>query len=597
MSHRSLITRITVFMLALTLPVMAFAGAIGKPSGGGSYMEWQVNGAGYDRIQLTVLDEAGDALKVDFPAGRNPQFRLSDLGITEDGQYTYELRMFAKIPSGVQKQLDKARTEGDDAAIKRLTKQYGLGRNATQYGVITVINGSIVSPDGVEADANDQAAAAASRFGNATTDVLRPTEVTVNDQVIPDDLIVQGSECVGFDCVDGEAFGVDTIKLKENNLRIFFEDTSSSAGYATNDWRLIANDQASGGANFFAIEDSTAAVKPFLVEAGAPASTLYVDSSGNVGIQQSAPLLDLHITTGDTPATRLEQTNAGGFTAQTWDIGGNEANFFIRDLTGGSKLSFRIRPGAPTSSIDIAGDGDVGFSTASPNANTRIDVSDSTQVKARVALTGQEFFQATNTSTDGLAMLLGVNRASNRQLWLGDTANLTQNSTNRVLRLAVSGDISALATDGTTTKTLTINQTGGFVGIATANPAAPLQVGDAGQGDGNAAFVSTGGVWTNGSSRSFKEHIEELSAEQAMAAVAGLKPVTYNYIAEPNEKYVGFIAEDVPELVAAESYNRRYLSPMDVVATLTKVVQEQQKTIEQLTKKVDELASKDQPQQ
>ena len=61
---------------------------------------------------------------------------------------------------------------------------------------------------------------------------------------------------------------------------------------------------------------------------------------------------------------RLEQNNAGGFTAQTWDIAGNEANFFVRDVTGGSRLPFRIRPGAPTSSIDISADGDVGIGTA-----------------------------------------------------------------------------------------------------------------------------------------------------------------------------------------------------------------------------------------
>src|SRR5688500_11998678 len=54
----------------------------------------------------------------------------------------------------------------------------------------------------------------------------------------------------------------------------------------------------------------------------------------------------------DTPGLRLEQSG-GSFPAQTWEIGGNEANFFIRDLTGGSRLPFRIRPGAATSSIDI----------------------------------------------------------------------------------------------------------------------------------------------------------------------------------------------------------------------------------------------------
>ena len=42
----------------------------------------------------------------------------------------------------------------------------------------------------------------------------------------------------------------------------------------------------------------------------------------------------------------------------------------------------------------------------------------------------------------------------------------------------------------------------------------------------------------------------------------------------------GFIAEDVPELLANK--DRNGLSPMDIVAVLTKVVQEQQKKLEAL---------------
>ena len=54
-----------------------------------------------------------------------------------------------------------------------------------------------------------------------------------------------------------------------------------------------------------------------------------------------------------------------------------------------------------------------------------------------------------------------------------------------------------------------------------------------------------------------------------------MNPVKYNYKADKAEKYVGFIAEEVPELVAMN--DRKSLSPMDIVAVLTKVVQEQQK--------------------
>src|SRR6185369_12582856 len=135
---------------------------------------------------------------------------------------------------------------------------------------------------------------------------------------------------------------------------------------------LTANDSASGGANKFSIEDITAATVPVTVTGSAPTNSIFVDSTGRVGFRTSTPVLDLHVATSNTPAIRLEQNNSGGFTAQTWDIAGNEANFFVRDVTGGSRLPFRIRPGAPTSSIDINASGNVGIGTASPSANLHV---------------------------------------------------------------------------------------------------------------------------------------------------------------------------------------------------------------------------------
>ncbi len=191
------------------------------------------------------------------------------------------------------------------------------------------------------------------------------------DNVIADDLIVQGSGCFGFDCVNNESFDFDTLRLKENNTRIKFEDTSVGT-FPTTDWQLTANDSASGGASKFSIEDITGATIPFTIMAGAPSNSLFVDSSGNIGLHTSVPAFDLHLLTPDTPGVRLEQSNASGFTAQTWDVAGNEANFFIRDVTGSSNLPFRIRPGAPTSSIDIAATGNVGINTASPATKLHI---------------------------------------------------------------------------------------------------------------------------------------------------------------------------------------------------------------------------------
>jgi len=194
-----------------------------------------------------------------------------------------------------------------------------------------------------------------------------------DDQVFQDDVIVSGSICVGQDCVNGESFSFDTERLKENNLRIHFDDTSTSASFPSNDWRIIINDSENGGANYFAVADATGGTTPFRVMAGAGNNALYISNSGgNVGMGTASPVVELHVTDGDSPTLRLEQNGSSGFGSQTWDIAGNESNFFVRDVTHGSKLPFRIKPNAPDNALYIAADGDLGFGTATPDG--QIDV-------------------------------------------------------------------------------------------------------------------------------------------------------------------------------------------------------------------------------
>jgi hypothetical protein len=200
---------------------------------------------------------------------------------------------------------------------------------------------------------------------------LALTAPAAADQVINDDCIVIGSQCIGQDCVNGEAFGFDTLRLKENNLRIHFDDTSNSASFPRNDWRIVANDTANGGASYLGIEDSTAGRQPFRITAGAPSNSLFVASSGRVGLRTSTPTVELHVVDGDSPTLRLEQDGSSGFMPQVWDLAGNETNFFIRDVTNGSKLPFRIKPGAPTNSIYVGTDG-VGLGTTSPSAKLHV---------------------------------------------------------------------------------------------------------------------------------------------------------------------------------------------------------------------------------
>jgi hypothetical protein len=93
------------------------------------------------------------------------------------------------------------------------------------------------------------------------------------------------------------------------------------------------------------------------------------------------------------------------------------------------------------------------------------------------------------------------------------------------------------------------------------------------------ATCTAAGVWTNASSRNLKENIQSLSASEAGVALDALDPVKYNYKTDREDGYVGFIAEDVPELVASK--DRRGMSSMDVVAVLTKVLQEQKRMNEE----------------
>ena len=109
----------------------------------------------------------------------------------------------------------------------------------------------------------------------------------------------------------------------------------------------------------------------------------------------------------------------------------------------------------------------------------------------------------------------------------------------------------------------------GYIGIGTQSPSNPLEM-------ASGAYVTTGGVWTNASSREYKDNIEALATEEALDTLKELNPVKFAYKKDMTEKHVGFVAEDVPDLVATK--DRKGLSPMDIVAVLTKVVQEQQKT-------------------
>src|SRR5437588_902899 len=390
-------------------------GKLANVVGGGSSVRWEVmvaNSGG--SVMITAPD--GRAFRRAFRAGAAPDISLSDKQLEglPDGTYTYELRLNPSLSASAKEALMKARGNDDDPEAERAARKRPSIPAMVQSGSFAILNGAIVVAGGVEGQRSGAAKAKQTAILSSNTVSRlwnhRFSLGMMPDDVIPDDLIVQGSACVGLDCVNGESFSFDTIRLKENNTRISFNDTSTSAGFPTNDWTIRANASASGGANFLAFVDRGASESGdetgtivFEVDAGAAANALKVSSSSKVGLRTATPVLDIHMNTSDTPAVRFEQNNAGGFTAQTWDIGANEANFFVRDVTGGSRLPFRVRPGAPTSSVDISATGNVGIGTASPgarmevrqdqDASTNVFINNGTAGSGAGAATTLQFFE------------------------------------------------------------------------------------------------------------------------------------------------------------------------------------------------------------
>jgi hypothetical protein len=547
----------------------------------GSSVRWDV-AAPNSGVTMTVSAPDGRVFRKEFKPGSSPEFMLTDkLGERlPDGPYTYELRLTPVLSAAVKETLTAARGKDDDAEDVRASRKRAELPALVQSGSFSIVNGAIVVAGAQEeagarpvSKVTEQRRLPGLTASNSVTknEQHHPLLIAMPDQVIPDDLIVQGSACVGLDCVNGEVFGFDTIRMKENNTRLQFDDTSTAAGFPTNNWQVRANSSASGGASFLAFVDQGATGNSetgtivFEVDAGAPANSLKVSSTGKMGLRTATPVLDVHMNTSDTPAIRLEQNSGGGFTAQTWDVAGNEANFFVRDVTGGSRLPFRIRPGAPTSSIDISASGNVGIATASP----------SQRLQVHAAAAGLP--ATSGTTQTGIARLSQGSGAGVVDMGFGGAAGTgwiqATNSTNLASNFG-----------------LLLNPNGGNVGIGTTAPTNTLSV------NGTAGNTS-GGSWLVFSDERLKNIKGRFST--GLSAVMQLQPLRYEYKQNNalgiNSKgqHVGFGAQSlqqvIPEAVTQNDNGYLQVNNDPILWTMLNAIKEQQKEIVELKKQVRQL--------
>ena len=489
---------------------------------------------------LTVSGPGDLSLRREFAAGEALAFRVDDTNqaTLEDGQYAWELRFSPVTDEGVKEALRAARESGDASEIDALKKQGKLpaGPSVTS-GYFRVQGGSVVVADAAEASTRRGGGRVEPSGSAQTVDTDSP--VPTKDQVILDDLIVDGSACIGMDCVNGESFGFDTIRLKENNLRIRAVDTSSTSSFPSRDWQITFNDSANGGANKFSIDDIDGGRTPFTLEAGAPSHSLYVDDGGRLGLGTSVPYVELHIVDGDTPTVRLDQDGSSGWAAQRWDVAGNETNFFIRDATHGSTLPFRIRPGAPTSSIEIAADGDVGLGTASPAEELHVFRSTNSEVRAALENSNARWF-------------IGVN--------------------------AIAGDANA------------------FLISRDASGGAEVVIRKRLDGSGTATLLVNGSIQatnlTFSSSRALKTDLTEIDPKEVVGLLAGLDVSSWRYRTDADSvRHIGPMAEDFYQAFGL-GRDPEHISVADMSGVLLAAVKGLAEKVEALEEEKADLAKR-----
>lgn len=405
---------LTIFTFALTITISAQSSVkktnLTGISNDGANIVWSINALN-EGGTLTISTPSGEVMRQSFGAGDSPIFSLNSIKILE-GQYNFEIVLNPVLSAEVKNALKVARTENrGDEVYQNFLKSGIIPQPMRESGTFRVFGGVLYTSADSAVEPSSELKSDSSQTGGIENKVNKSGSSDVptgNIQTIAEDLSVQGSICVGVDCTPSETFGFDTIRLKENNLRIGFDDTSSSSGFPSNDWQITANDSANGGANKFSIDDITGARIPFTLTAGAPTNSFFMNSSGNIGLGTSTPAVDLHIVNGNTPAMRLEQDISGGFSAQTWDVAGNETNFFIRDITNSSKIPFKIIPNAPTNSLFINSTGNTGFGVTDPTQ--KIDVAGGIRSRS----VGFEFPDGTIQTTAATGSGFGeINTASN----------------------------------------------------------------------------------------------------------------------------------------------------------------------------------------
>ncbi len=305
-------------------------------------------------------------------------------------------------------------------------------------------------------------------------------------------------------------------------------------------------------------------------------SSLVVDASGDINladgsvfIDKSANFMGIGTTTPgagfnlDDPKLHLKSTT--GFSGLIQE---NNGSAWLRDNGSSGAFISRLEPTQQLGIVKL-------FNTAPANSITATDVGvgiGTSTPAAKLDVHGKIVSSFSGENPTGLVELMTLKATNTTSGQFSDAGIVLENA----------------GTSGFKWSFRTLENTGGFAASKQGTGGKEFEIRNPG-GAGSAGSVelhlsngasNVGGAWLDASSRSLKKNIHDLSASDAMQTLRELKTVKYQYKSDLNNtQMVGFIAEDVPELLATHS--RKSLSSMKIVAVLAKALQVQDKSLQE----------------
>ncbi|MDT8321960.1 MAG: tail fiber domain-containing protein [Xanthomonadales bacterium] len=491
--------------------------------------------SGPDGYALTLhLPGAGSTITADllFDAAPVDLRQQPDHGALQlrdrlpDGIYTYELETFAK--DGTQDRVSgQFRVEGGAAIQKAPAAQVDTDEGVTQEAEPGVVQ----------------------RLAGAVLDFLVPSAQADSFSRV----------CVNDGCAEPESYPIidgwfAPLKLKRNApSRILFENTN--AGWV--DWALIANaGPGSAPENYFAIKNVDLDRDPFRIDGNAPADSIRVLDSGNVGLGTAAPQGKLHIRTAGNifsfPPSDIRLTNSffnvitGITSVREFRINHSTTGLWFHDNADNPFVKFNH--GAPANSLVVASNG-VGIGTDSPQAPLHV------------------------RRTDGTAEIL-----------LEETQAIDLNP---MLTMSSNGN-SGFGFDNTRDGSLWQFRTGGPSGTADAFLISLVGTGKSELNLNKNGNLTVAGTVFTGSSKEIKTNIVDVEVESHMDRLLKMPIRQWAYRTSPNQTHIGPMAEDFNEIFG---YGGRptQIAPSDLASLSLLASQELLKRNQELESRIHEL--------